>query len=182
MKKIIFICLLTFSMLFSSGCQKSNIINSPISEFNLKTLSESNRMYRDDVPILTLLENNQDTIITVMFMYNDLSKCKFYHLDNQVGYKIIKEDDVLYLQNNEKCFKIHEDGSLTLEDHRNNYEIINPIESTDYKGFCFNRDCSIDEKDEAYATDPEVILPITGYFDYKDYEMVSFTRLCGYVF
>ena len=62
MKKIIFICLLTFSMLFSSGCQKSNIINSPISEFNLKTLSESNRMYRDDVPILTLLENNFDIL------------------------------------------------------------------------------------------------------------------------
>lgn len=61
-------------------------------------------------------------------------------------------------------------------------KVIYPVESSDYKGFCFNRDCNVNENDEAYAKNPEVILPIEGYFDYKDYKMVSFTRLCGYSF
>ena len=177
MKKYI---LLILMVVLLGGCQ-DRIINTSHTEFNVNELIDKNDFYRDDVPILVLLQNDHSTLITIVSQGANAEESYYFSLDSTIGYNILKQNENIYIQNNEKCFLLDHDGTIKENEMiTENYDVILPVYADSLSGYYYNRDCSISEADEAYKENYELIF-LEGYFDYKDYELVSFTRLCDYL-
>ena len=177
MKKYI---LLILMVVLLGGCQ-DRIINTSHTEFNVNELIDKNDLYRDEVPILVLLQNDHSTLITIVSQEANAKESYYFSLDSTIGYNILKQNENIYIQNNEKCFLLDHDGTIKENEMiTENYDVILPVYSDSPSGYYYNRDCSISEADEAYKENYELIF-LEGYFDYKDYELVSFTRLCDYL-
>lgn len=174
------LAIFVFCLMYLTGCS-NNRIKSSVDNFDIHTLVTENLKYEDELPILVLLENESKTIITVASQDMDMKKDMYYELSNDIGYHVIKKDHLLYIQNSENCYVINVDGTINKTERINDFVLIEPIESDVLRdSYCFNRDCAIEEDSVKYKTDPEVIIPGEN-FDYKDYHMVSFTRLCDYL-
>ena len=177
MKKYI---LLILMVVLLGGCQ-DRIINTSHTEFNVNELIDKNDLYRDEVPILVLLQNDHSPLITIVSQEANAKESYYFSLDSTIGYNILKQNENIYIQNNEKCFLLDHDGTIKENEMiTENYDVILPVYSDSPSGYYYNRDCSISEADEAYKENYELIF-LEGYFDYKDYELVSFTRLCDYL-
>ena len=177
MKKYI---LLILMVVLLGGCQ-DRIINTSYTEFNVNELIDKNDFYRDDVPILVLLQNDHSTLITIVSQGANAEESYYFSLDSTIGYNILKQNENIYIQNNEKCFLLDHDGTIKENEMiTENYDVILPVYADSPSGYYYKRDCSISEADEAYKENYELIF-LEGYFDYKDYELVSFTRLCDYL-
>lgn len=177
MKKYI---LLILMVVLLGGCQ-DRIINTSHTEFNVNELIDKNDFYRDDVPILVLLQNDHSTLITIVSQGANAEESYYFSLDSTIVYNILKQNENIYIQNNEKCFLLDHDGTIKENEMiTENYDVILPVYADSPSGYYYKRDCSISEADEAYKENYELIF-LEGYFDYKDYELVSFTRLCDYL-
>lgn len=146
-------------------------------EFNAMDLI--NEQVNDgSVPIVILLENDNSTLIT--FVTTFFKDPKYFRLDTDIGYNILTKDYLLYLQNEENCFLLQEDGTLQkLPELLSEYEMISPIPPNKFEGYCYAYDCSIKETDEAYKENYDLAFS-KDLFDYRDYKLVSFVRLCDY--
>lgn len=151
------------------------IIKSNIDSFNINTLKESNIKQDYETPILVLLENNENTLISVVSTNTDMNKALYFQLDTETGYGIYEDDKDIYIQNNNKNYLIKDDGSIIETTTSSSLNQIIPAQNDNPRGFCFTPDCNI--SNEQVEENYEFILQL-DHFNYKDYKTISFIRLC----
>ena len=88
-------------ILLITGC--SHISTVSYQEFNANEIIQKNELYKDDVPILVLLQNDDSSLITIVSQA--VKKDTYYfRLDTDIDYNILMKDNIIYIQNNNYCF------------------------------------------------------------------------------